>query len=83
MSSCAKTQMLSDTVTEETLIVASKETELEHRDESDQYSIFGQSRPSCFRCKIKKALLDIQETLIFIWCPNGQNSASRFGEQKV
>ena len=50
-SSCTKTQLLIETLTEEIWTAALRETEIEDQDESDQYSIFGKFRHLGFACK--------------------------------
>ena len=40
-SICTKTKLLIETLTEEILTIAFRETEFEHQDEADQSSFFG------------------------------------------
>ena len=44
-SSCTKTKLLSETLTEEILKAAWMETEFDYQDESYQFSIFGSFGP--------------------------------------
>ena len=61
-SSCTKTKLLTETLSEKILKAALKETEFEYKDESYQYSFFGWFRPSTFSCKKMNALSGSQIT---------------------
>ena len=54
---CTKTKTLIETLTEEILTAASRETEFVYRDKSYQGSIFDKFNPLKFRCKNSNALL--------------------------
>ena len=50
-SSCTKVELMIEILTDESLTIGLRETELEDPDESHQYSIVGQLGLSGFHCK--------------------------------
>ena len=84
-SSCTKTQLLIDTLAEKNLTVASKETEFEFQDESDQY-YFSTFSPTDFPLRKNTESgnqVIFQEWKSVDWYLKGRNAACSYGEQKV